>query len=101
MTTRKPWDHGNRTREDRHYGRQHQKLRAQLLATEPLCRMCKAAGRITAATIADHIVPLAKGGAPNDITNLQPVCRDCHQDKSNADKGHRVKRRIAEDGWPE
>lgn len=27
------------------------------LAKEPLCRMCKAAGRITAATVADHIIP--------------------------------------------
>ncbi|MNR97624.1 hypothetical protein D3C72_288080 [compost metagenome] len=31
--------------------------RMHQLADEPLCRTCKAAGRITNATIADHIIP--------------------------------------------
>lgn len=31
--------------------------RAQQLAAEPLCRMCAKAGRVTAATVADHIIP--------------------------------------------
>lgn len=31
--------------------------RAQQLKTEPLCRMCQAAGRITVATVADHVIP--------------------------------------------
>jgi 5-methylcytosine-specific restriction protein A len=101
MNTRKPWDHNGRSSKDRGYGREHRKLRAQLLAQEPLCRMCAAKGKVRAATIADHITPIAKGGAVHDINNLQPVCPECHQDKSNADKGHRVKRRIARDGWPE
>ena len=97
----KAWDHNGLSAAQRGYGRQHRKLREQLLKQEPLCRMCSAKGRVTAATIADHIVPIAKGGAVHDITNLQPVCAPCHQDKSNADKGHRVKPRIAADGWPE
>lgn len=100
MNTRKPWDHGGKTREDRHYGRQHRALRAQLLAAEPLCRPCKQAGRTTAATIADHVVPLAKGGAPNCMENLQPICADCHLDKTNADNGKRVRQRFGADGWP-
>ena len=88
------------SRHKRGYGRQHVQLRAHLLAIEPLCRMCKAKGRTTPATIADHIRPLAQGGAMHDLSNLQPVCADCHQDKTNADKGHRVKKRISIDGWP-
>lgn len=36
------------------------KTRKHQLATEPLCRMCKAAGRITAATVCDHIDPATK-----------------------------------------
>ena len=92
------WPTGSRDK--RGYGRQHVKLRAYLLATEPLCRMCKAKGRTTAATIADHIRPLAQGGAAHDLANLQPVCADCHLDKTNADNGRRVKKRIAADGWP-
>lgn len=102
MTDPKPWAHpGRESRHKRGYGRQHVALRAQLLAQEPLCRMCAAKGRVTAATIADHIVPIAKGGAVHDITNMQPVCEDCHDTKTRADNGWRAPRkRIALDGWP-
>lgn len=31
--------------------------RAEQLAREPLCRMCAAEGRVTAGTVADHIIP--------------------------------------------
>ena len=101
----KSWDHGaNESRHRRGYGRQHVALRAQLLADEPLCRMCKAKGKITAATIADHIVPIAKlpPGAPlYDIRNLQPVCGDCHDAKTRADNNWRpARKRIGADGWP-
>jgi 5-methylcytosine-specific restriction protein A len=95
-----PWKHESESRHKRGYGRQHVRLRTQLLKREPLCRLCLAKGRVTPATIADHIVPIAKGGAIHDIENMQPLCAPCHQDKSNADKGHRVKPRIGVDGWP-
>jgi 5-methylcytosine-specific restriction protein A len=96
------WDHGGKSAAQRGYGRQHRKLREQLLRQEPLCRLCKQKDptRVSVATIADHVVPIAKGGAIHEINNLQPVCAECHQDKSNLDKGHRVKRRISLSGWP-
>ncbi len=103
VLNRTPWDHGGASSTKRGYGRQHRKLREQLLQQEPLCRLCRAKSppRTTAATIADHIVGIANGGAVHDITNMQPVCADCHRDKSALDKGHRVKRRITLSGWPE
>lgn len=102
MTERKPWDHGGReSAAKRGYGYKHRKLREQLFRREPLCRACAAKGRTTIATIADHIQPLAKGGAAHDLSNMQPLCPACHQDKSNADKGHRVKPNTGLDGWPE
>lgn len=97
------WDHNGKTRQQRGYGRQHVKLRAQLLQAEPLCRLClaKTPEVVTAATIADHIVPIAKGGAVHDITNLQPVCAECHDAKTRADNGWRkAKQRTGLDGWP-
>jgi len=101
VSGRKPWDHGGKTRDQRGYGREHRRLREQLLRQEPLCRLCLANGRLIPATIADHITPIAQGGAIHDISNLQPVCAPCHQDKSNADRGFRVRRRISPSGWPE
>jgi 5-methylcytosine-specific restriction protein A len=104
MTKSRPaWDHGGKSAKERGYGRQHQVLRAELLAREPLCRPCsqKDPPRVTTATIADHIVPLAKGGAKYDLTNMQPVCAECHDKKTRADNGWRKpKPRIGLDGWP-
>ncbi len=54
---------------------------------------------MTVATIADHIVPIAKGGAVHDLANMQPVCAPCQNDKSLRDQGKRVRRRIGPDGW--
>ena len=100
--TRKSWDHG-RSAHDRGYGRQHRKLREQVLRQEPLCRYCqqKSPPRITPATIADHAVPIAKGGAVHDINNLVPTCAPCHDDKTRKDRGHKPRRKaIGHDGWP-
>jgi 5-methylcytosine-specific restriction protein A len=99
----KPWNHGDReSRHKRGLGREHRQARAELLAREPLCRLCKqkTPPRITVATIADHVIPRAMGGA-GDISNLQPVCATCHDDKTRLDLGWKPRRkRIGEDGWP-
>ncbi len=97
---RQAWDHGGKSRHRRGYGREHVRLRQILLDQEPLCRHCKAKGRTTAATIADHVVSLAKGGAAHDITNMQPLCHDCHQRKTLEEQGKRYRPRTGEDGWP-
>jgi len=31
----------------------------------------------------DHILPLSKGGARNDIKNMQPMCEECNTNKGN------------------
>jgi hypothetical protein len=49
---------------------------------EPLCRMCKAAGRLTPAVCIDHKIPLADGGSMHDTENLQPLCASCHRKKT-------------------
>lgn len=38
------------------------------------CKACGRAGRLEV----DHIVPLAGGGKPYDMRNLQALCRGCH-----------------------
>lgn len=56
-----------------------QKLRAQQLAAEPLCRYCKERGLTTPATIANHRTP-HKGDAALfwDAANLESTCKLCH-----------------------
>ena len=65
-------------------GRRLQAIRARLFAEEPLCRVClaKTPSVVTLAVIRDHVVPLAEGGADDEV-NQQPVCQDCSDAKTN------------------
>jgi 5-methylcytosine-specific restriction enzyme A len=58
------------------------KVRALHLSREPLCRECRAAGRISKASVVDHIQPIRSGGKPYDSSNLQSLCASCHSIKS-------------------
>jgi 5-methylcytosine-specific restriction enzyme A len=95
------WSHNGKTRQQRGYGRSHEAIRAELLRTVILCEECTRHGRVTAGHIADHIVPLAKGGS-GDRSNYQLLCRDCAAEKDAADRGVKLKPRRAFgiDGWP-
>jgi 5-methylcytosine-specific restriction protein A len=57
-------------------------LRAAVLRESPLCVACKAYGRLVAAGVVDHVVPLKDGGARFDRANLQPLCVSCHNRKT-------------------
>ena len=55
------------------------RLRHAQLQREPLCRMCKQLGRVTAANVIDHIEP-HRGNLElfHDPANLQSLCKACH-----------------------
>jgi 5-methylcytosine-specific restriction protein A len=57
-----------------------------------LCEECTRNGRTTAGTIADHILPLAKGGS-GDQSNYQLLCAPCSSAKTDADAGRSTKAR--------
>lgn len=61
------------------------RARQELFARSPLCAQCLARGRVTLATIRDHIVPLAFGGEDED-SNIQALCAACHDVKSQAER---------------
>lgn len=75
-------------------GHQNAKRRKALFAREPLCRPCASMGRVTAAVIRDHIVPLSEGGT-EDVSNEQPICSSCHRAKTAEESARGVARR----GW--
>jgi len=60
------------------------KLRAAKLQLDPLCSVCAAAGRLTAATDVDH---LERHDGPDDprfwlFSNLDSKCHQCHSRKT-------------------
>lgn len=93
------WGKG-KNRHKRGYGWQWVKLRKAILSRDSyLCQACLAKGRPTPATHCDHIVSKAKGGT-DDPANLQALCAPCHNDKTIAERGYRVRPHTGQDGWP-
>ncbi len=57
-------------------GRPWRKLRDEILARDNYT--CQACGRVGGELEIDHIINTAQGGT-DDITNLQTLCKPCHQ----------------------
>jgi 5-methylcytosine-specific restriction protein A len=74
-----------------------QRLRKQLFDRAPLCAQCEAAGRVTMATIRDHVIPLAEGGT-DDESNVQPLCQVCSDLKTQGEAERGRARVRAESG---
>lgn len=79
------------------YNSKHWKLaRAEVMDKRPLCAECLKRGVETMGTDADHVVPLEQGGAPFAVSNIQALCRKCHQAKTAKENRNRAKlRRMA------
>ena len=69
----------------RGYDARWERVRMAHLHAEPLCRRCASLGYTTAATLVDHILPIADGGAVLDEENLQSLCIRCHGIKTSED----------------
>ncbi len=68
---------------ERGYSSRWQKARKQFLARHPLCEECQRTGKLTPATVVDHIKP-HRGNAALfwDEKNWQPLCKKCHDRKT-------------------
>jgi 5-methylcytosine-specific restriction enzyme A len=63
----------------RGYDATWQRLRRLVLAEEPLCRPCVAAGRTTPAAHVHHSIPVREAPELRLVrSNLVPVCVPCH-----------------------
>lgn len=71
-----PQDPARAGSSERGYGAGWRRLRAMVLAREPLCRACGAP-----ATDVDHVTPKSAGGG-DDEANLQALCGACHRGKT-------------------
>jgi 5-methylcytosine-specific restriction protein A len=78
------------SRHERGYGTEHDKMRALLIRTVITCEGCTRNGIETPGTIADHIVPLSRGGT-GARANYQLLCKPCSDAKTLADKGATAK----------
>jgi 5-methylcytosine-specific restriction protein A len=81
---KRPWEHDRPSASDRGYGQRWRKLRAWVLAEEPLCGLCEAEGRVEPSTMVDHIKPKAQGGT-DARENLRGICKRHHASKSGAE----------------
>ena len=73
--------------------------RAHQLRAEPLCALCKAEGRITGATIADHFPPCGDDYNAFVLGPLRSLCASCHDALSGfVHRGYSLD--IGADGYP-
>jgi 5-methylcytosine-specific restriction protein A len=76
-------------------------LREHQLRDEPLCRMCQAEGRVTAANVVDHVRP-HKGDRVLffDPENLQSLCAPHHDADKQQIERIGFSTRVGLDGFP-
>ena len=89
---------GNAVRIDDLSGGAWDTIRKRIRERDGYC--CRKCGVAVPSGVVDHIKPLAQGGS-NEDENLQLLCKDCHDDKTNTDQGYKVRRRVGVDGIPE
>jgi len=76
------------TSAERGYNARWRKARKMFLKRNPLCEECKRNGKITPATVVDHIIP--HKGDMNlfwDESNWQALCKTCHDRKTVIENG--------------
>ena len=91
----------NTSASKRGYDRRWRKARETFLARHPLCARCEAQGRITEATVVDHIVP-HKGDRALfwDTNNWQPLCDAHHGSAKQREEIRGYSNEVGPNGWP-
>jgi 5-methylcytosine-specific restriction protein A len=59
---------------ERGYDSNWTKFRDMYIRQHPVCNRCD-----RVATVVHHIKPLDEGGDKHDESNLEPLCRECHE----------------------
>lgn len=83
------------------YGTLRWRLRARKQITEhPLCAECLKQSRVTAARVADHIIPHKGNKELFWSGKLQSLCSDHHNSYKKRQEFHGYAPDIGVDGWP-
>lgn len=83
------------------YGTQRWRRLAQhQLSLEPLCRLCEAEGRLTPASVADHVSPHKGDEAAFWGGELQSLCKSCHDSAKARQERSGVLPGCSADGVP-
>lgn len=89
-------DHNRPHSRARGYDRTWERLRRMHLNEHPFCVFCERKGRVTVATVADHIQTIEE--APErrlDPTNIQSLCAPCHNgEKQRLDRARLKAKRV-------
>ncbi|WP_366523444.1 HNH endonuclease [uncultured Microbulbifer sp.] len=82
------WQKQNGTSAERGYDYKWRKQVRPLVIKRDkgLCQICLPAGVVTIGTHVDHIKPKSQGGT-NELSNLQLLCKPCHQRKTAQEGG--------------
>lgn len=82
---------------ERGYDSDWERLRSRKIRTNPLCEECERQGLVVPAQDVDHIVPFEGRADPKrlDWSNLQSLCRSCHNRKT-----HGARKGCDVDGLP-
>lgn len=83
-----PWEQTSRRNQNIDHKR-HARWRREVMRRDTVCTMCHDAP----ATQADHIRPVADGGARYDTANGQGLCAPCHERKTIAENAARNRQR--------
>lgn len=58
------------------------KIRTRQLSRQPLCARCYSEGKITAATVVDHVFPHRRDADAFKVNLFQSLCAPCHSLKT-------------------
>ena len=70
------------------------------LTVEPLCRMCKAQGKIERASVVDHIEKVDGDKFRFVFGKVQSLCKECHNRTKQQIEVRGYSADIGEDGFP-
>jgi 5-methylcytosine-specific restriction enzyme A len=76
------------------------RIRRQQLLTAPLCKFCSAAGRVTAATVVDHVKPHHGDRNAFWLGPFQSLCVECHNGRKRGLERRGFDPTLDADGWP-